>query len=363
MKILFVNNFRKRGGGEEFLMELLPGLVGKGAGIGIVCRPNRPLATMFKDFSVKVFPVEKSGLRGLRSFFKIARIVKENKYDIICIQRGHDIIQAWFAAMISGVHPRMVYTVHVADFINSRFLLGRMHKIVTISRHIAEKILSYYPKLRDRTLIIHHGIDLTIFNVSQGEKGSIRSRFGLSADTPLVSSSGSMWKNQIEFLDALVIIKKEIPSVRYLLLTPMAPMPQLQEFKDRAAELGVMDAILWLDILPKQYMPAYYADIDLAIGTFRNEGFGLWVVEAMAMGTPVVAFDGGGVRDSLEGCPAAVLIKHGAEDMAVEVTRILKNPLVMARMKEAGPRWVAERFSRERMIEEYFHFFASLVGT
>ncbi len=361
MKILFVNNFRHRGGGEEFLLELLPGLVRKGAGVGIVCRPDTPLTTMFKDFPVEVFPVEKSGLRGLSSFCEIQRIIKENKYDIICIQRGHDIVQAWIASILSVRRPRLVYTVHVADFINSRFLLNRMDHIVTISRHIMQKIISFQPAISDRISIIHHGINLDEFKSDGKARGFIRNRFKLAPDTPLISTSGSMWKNQIEFLDALIEIRKKMPTIRYLLLTPMADMPQMRKFKDHAVELGVADSILWLDTLPKEDMPSYYADIDLAISTFRNEGFGLWVVEALAMGTPVVAFDEGGVRDSLEGCPAGVLVKNGAQEMAAEVVRILKNREVKRRMSEAGPQWVTERFSRERMVEEYFKLFDSLV--
>ncbi len=362
MNILFVNNFRYRGGGEEFLLDLLPGLVRKGARIGIVCRPNTPLTTMFADFPISVYPIKKSGLGGLGSFFRIAGIIRNEEYGIISIQRGHDIVQAWIAAVLSGRRPRMVYTVHVADFINSRFLLNRMDRIVAISRHIATKILSFHHALSNKIAIIHHGIDLETFDRDRTTRGSIRSRLKLSPDTPLISSSGSMWKNQIEFLDALVEIRKEIPGVRYLLLTPLAPMPQLQEFKDRAAALGVTDALLWLDTLPKGDMPSYYADIDIAISTFRNEGFGLWVVEALAMGTPVVAFDGGGVRDSLEGCPAGVLVKHGAREMAAEVVQILKNREIKRRMSEAGPPWVDEQFSRERMIDSYHRFFDSLVN-
>jgi glycosyltransferase involved in cell wall biosynthesis len=84
-------------------------------------------------------------------------------------------------------------------------------------------------------------------------------------------------------------------------------------------------------------------------------------VEALAMGTPVVAFDGGGVRDSLEGCPAGILVKNGALEMASEVVRILKDRAVRKQMSVTGPQWVAERFSRERMVEEYSRFFDSLV--
>lgn len=361
MKILFVNNFRYRGGGEEFLLDLLPGLVQRGARIGLVCRPHTALSSLFKDLPVHVYPIEKSGLRGLSSFLKIAKIIRDNGYDIISIQRGHDIIQAWIAALLSRANPRLIYTVHVADFMKSRFLLGRMDHIVAISRYLKDKIASFYPSRSRKVRIIHHGIDLDALKNSKSAPGFIRNRFGITSGTPVVSSSGTMWKNQIEFLDALVEIKKEFPSIRYLLLTPMADMPQLREFKDRAVTLGIADTLLWLDTIPKSDMPSYFADIDLAISTFRREGFGLWVIEALAMGTPVVAFDEGGVRDSLEGCPAGVLIKNGAKEMAGEVIRILKDNNVRKRMSKAGPRWVAERFSRERMVEEYFQFFNSIV--
>ncbi len=360
MKILFVNNFRYRGGGEEFLLELLPGLAAKGATVGLVCRPGTPLAAMFRDFPIEVHPLEKSGLRGLSSFVRLAKIIRDRRYDVISIQRGHDIIQAWIGALLSGTRPCLTYTVHVADFIGSRFLLNRMDRIITISRYIAGKLESFSSALRGKIAVIPHGIDLTVFRQGARPRGFLRSRLNIPAETPLVSTSGSMWKNQIEFLDALVAIRKKVPQVRYLLLTPLVDMPQLREFKARSEALGVADAILWHDTLPKEHMPSYYADIDLAISTFRNEGFGLWIVEAMAMGTPVVAFDGGGVRDPLEGCPAGVLIRNGAQEMAGEVVRILTDQNAKTQMSEAGPRWVVGQFNKDRMIDEYYKEFSSL---
>jgi glycosyltransferase involved in cell wall biosynthesis len=357
MKILFVNNVRYRSGGEEYLMDLLPGLSKKGAMVGIVCRPHAPLASMLKGTSVHVYPVEKSGIRGLLSTLRIARIIRREKYEIISIQRGHDIIQSWIASLLSGRRPELVFTAHTADFIKSRFLLGRMQRIVAISRHIFRKIEDLSPMLSGRTSVINNGIDVQTFNAANAKRGAIRGRYGISADTCLISTCGIMWKNQIEFLDALVEIKKEIPGVRYLLLTPLAYVPQVLEFKARAAQLGLTDSVLWLNSLPKEKMPDYYADLDLAVSTYRNEGFGLWVVEALAMGTPVVAFDGGGVRDILEGSPAAVLIKDGAVEMTREVIRILKNRETLKRMSNAGPKWAAERFSKERMVEDYFRFY------
>jgi glycosyltransferase involved in cell wall biosynthesis len=49
--------------------------------------------------------------------------------------------------------------------------------------------------------------------------------------------------------------------------------------------------------------------------------------------------------------------------MADAVIKILQNPAEHARMSKAGPQWTAERFSRERMVNNYFRLFQSLVET
>jgi glycosyltransferase involved in cell wall biosynthesis len=172
---------------------------------------------------------------------------------------------------------------------------------------------------------------------------------------------GDLWKNQIEFLDAFVFIRQAVPDARFALVASERNSAPLESFKRRAAELGLTDALVWTGRLAKEDMPSFYADIDIAVSTHRNEGFGIWVLEALAMGTPVVSVNAGGIRDTLEGCPAGVLVDGGPRGMADAVIRVLKDPSQKTRMAAAGPVWVASRFSRERMVTDYFSFFASLV--
>jgi glycosyltransferase involved in cell wall biosynthesis len=48
--------------------------------------------------------------------------------------------------------------------------------------------------------------------------------------------------------------------------------------------------------------------------------------------------------------------------MAGEIIRILKDVGARKKMSEAGPGWVAERFNRERMVEDYYRFFEACIG-
>jgi len=355
-----VNNFRGRGGGEEFLRDLLPGLAAKGVKVGLICRPNTPLVDMFANSEITLYPIRRSGMGTISAVFKTAKVIKEGGYEIIDIQRGHDIIQSWMGAKLSGRNPALMYTPQVPEFLRSRFLLSRMKKIVTISRHIRDRIVSYFPKLAARTSIIYYGIDLDKFKPENIRRGILRSRFGLPLDARIIGTVGDLWKNQIEFLDALVLIDKELPGTRFALVGSENGTGPVEAFKQRAEELGLTQAILWTGRLSKEDMLSFYADINVAVSTHRNEGFGIWVLEALAVGTPVVSVNEGGIRDSLEGCPAGVLVDGGPERMAAEVIRILKNESLRASMADAGPRWTAERYSRQRMTDDYFRFFQSL---
>jgi glycosyltransferase involved in cell wall biosynthesis len=360
MKILFVNNFRGRGGGEEFLRDLLPGLVRKGVKVGLVCRPATPLAGMFTDAGIEVYPVRRSGADALTSAFTIAKIMKQGGFEIVSIQRGHDIIQSWVASLLSLRSPVLTYTVQVPEFLRSRFLLGRMDRITTISRYIYGKIAEFSPSVEQSMSILYYGIDLNKFNPGITPSGWFRSRFGLTRDTKVIATVGDLWKNQIEFLDALVEVRKTVPDVKYVLVASETGIGQIGEFKDRASRLGLTDAVIWAGRFSKEEMLLFYKDVDVAISTHRNEGFGIWVLEALAMGTPVIAVNEGGIRDSLEGCRAGSLVDGGASDMAAMVIRVLTDDPLRQEMSAAGPKWVAEKFSSERMVDDYYQFFDSL---
>jgi glycosyltransferase involved in cell wall biosynthesis len=362
VKILFVNNFRGRGGGEEFLRDLLPGLVSKGVKVGLVCRPDTPLVEMFRDSAIELHPIDRSGLNGIRAVFRTGEVIRQGGYEIIDVQRGHDIIQSWLGAGVSGARPVLMYTPQVPEFLRSRFLLSRMSRIVTISRHIRDKVVSFCPKLASRTSIIYYGIDLGKFRPENIRRGTMRERLGVPPGTPIIGTVGDLWKNQVEFLDALLLIRKDFPDARFALVASQAESPALRAFRDRAGVLGLTDALLWTGRLTKDEMLAFYSDLDLAVSTHRNEGFGIWVLEALAVGTPMISVNEGGIRDSLEGCPAGVLVDGGPAEMAAAVVKVLRDPVLRKNLSAAGPGWVADRYSRDRMVRDYHSFFAALIN-
>src|SRR5208283_5187728 len=273
-----------------------------------VCRPDTPLAGMFQGTSIHIYPIERSGIQGITSVFKIANIIWSGGYTIINIQRGYDIIQTWVASLLSLQKLALLYTPQVPEFYKLRFFLNRMCRIITISRYIKDKLINYHQALGARVDILYYGIDLALFNPTNISRGTFREKFGISRETIIIGTVGDLWKNQEEFLEALPIIRKAYPDARFALVASTEEVGKIKEFTDRADKLGVSNALIWAGRLSKEEMLSFYIDIDVAVCTHRNEGFGIWILEALAMSKPVVAFNIGGVRDSLEGCPAGILV-------------------------------------------------------
>ena len=84
------------------------------------------------------------------------------------------------------------------------------------------------------------------------------------------------------------------------------------------------------------------------------EGFGLPPLEAMAVGTPVIAYPSGALTDIVEDGVTGFLVNN-VDEMAAAIRRVHE-------ISPAACRATAERrFSRDRMVREYFDLYAAMV--
>jgi D-inositol-3-phosphate glycosyltransferase len=84
--------------------------------------------------------------------------------------------------------------------------------------------------------------------------------------------------------------------------TPDEEMTRLQDLR---RELGITDIVTFLGAKDQEILPNYYAAAEMVIMPSHYESFGMVALEAMAMGTPVIASEVGGlaflVRDDENG--------------------------------------------------------------
>jgi glycosyltransferase involved in cell wall biosynthesis len=107
-----------------------------------------------------------------------------------------------------------------------------------------------------------------------------------------------------------------------------------------AGSLGLADAVEFVSGLRDAELAAFYCAADVLVMLSEHEGFGVPLVEAMAHGLPIVAYDAGAVREVLDG--AGVLLDHkGPRQVARAVADLTSNPAERERLVDAGHRRVA----------------------
>ena len=202
----------------------------------------------------------------------------------------------------------------------------------------------------ERLRVIHNGSDFTGLGTTASEISDFRRQHGIPDGTRIVGSVFRFYneKDPLLWVRTAARVARARPDVIFLLVGTGPMQAKLMKLADK---LGIADR-LFLPGTEKNIAPAYAA-MDVLLLTSRLEGLPNVVIEAQALGIPVVATDAGGTRDTvLDGETGWIEAKRNPSRLAARVLFVLDNPDWAAKARQRGPAFVSERFGIKRMIEE-----------
>jgi glycosyltransferase involved in cell wall biosynthesis len=157
-------------------------------------------------------------------------------------------------------------------------------------------------------------------------------------------------KNQRLTLETAGWLQAEFPDLRVLIVGSGPDRDDLERYAD---ELGVAAVFLGL----RGDVPALMALADLAVLPSLNEAMPMTLIEAMAVGTPVVANAVGEMGEILESTGAGIAVPaHDAEGFRSACLQVLADPALRARLSGAG-RQASRRWDAAEMIDRYAALF------
>jgi len=133
-----------------------------------------------------------------------------------------------------------------------------------------------------------------------------------------------------------------------------ADEPYLREVRDRLAAAGMSDDVEFIDRLEWGDKLRFLASLSvLSVPTVRGEAFGLYAVEAMACGVPVVLPRHGGAVEIVEAAGGGLLSEpNDPAALAWTIERVLLDRGLARTLSEAGRKGVAEHFDVGRMAAQ-----------
>lgn len=125
-----------------------------------------------------------------------------------------------------------------------------------------------------------------------------------------------------------------------------------EKLKRRSSALGLDGAVSFEGFVPQERKLYWLRRAWAAVFPSEKEGWGLTVIEANACGTPVIASDSEGLRDSVSDGSTGILVPHGSvEDLACQMKKLVEEPERRERLGRRAVQW-AGNFSWETTAEK-----------
>jgi glycosyltransferase involved in cell wall biosynthesis len=203
-----------------------------------------------------------------------------------------------------------------------------------------------------RVVVVPNGIDTHRFRPDTIARQQSRARLGIADDVPLLIATGRLEyeKGFHITIHALQRIRKRYPKAQLIIAGDGVSRPMLE----RLAEQTAPGAVHFTGHVPNEDLPALLAAADVYLmPTLRNEGMPMTIIEALAVGLPVIASRVGGVPSTITDGETGLLIPVGHTQALAQATiRVLEDDQLRLRLAHAA-RAIAERlYSQTHMVAE-----------
>jgi len=260
-------------------------------------------------------------------------------YGIICERRASPALvhahdgHALRLALWSGANP-VVATRRVVFPVRPGGTWTKVSRVIAISRAV-EAALVRGGVARDRISVIPDGIPVR--EIAAATPSHVRAGQHWPPDAPLVACIAALTpeKGHHTLINAAALLAARMPEVRWALA---GDGPQRARLEQHAAEAGLTGRIAFLGHI--DYVDQLIAEASVIASAATSEGLGSTLLDAMALGRPIVATAVGGVPELLASGSGALVPNGDAPALAREIARVLGDSAVATAMAAAGRRAV-----------------------
>lgn len=319
-----------------------------------------------RERGIEVLPLRSRGRMDLRVASDIARLVREQQFDVVHTHEYKSDLLGLLAGRLRSVP--LVSTAHgwITNSLKSRLLIGAGKRLL----RYFDSVIAVSPAIRDelvrlgvpadRVRLIHNAIVVENYQPQDQAPGALRRYFDLPDHARIIGNVGrlSREKGQADFIAAAARIARRFPQAYFVLI---GDGPDRAALERLAAEQGIAERVLFTghhrDIRP------FYRDLDALALTSYTEGFPNVLLEALCMGKPVLATRVGGVPDIVEDHLTGHLVEPGAVDaIAHRLEELLERDDLSRSMVEAGRARIRERFEFGQRMQRVEALYDEVLG-
>lgn len=366
-----------------FYRRLLQRLQNEGFEPEICSSPGRELDYFEKQFGIKVYQVDIlrriTPWQDVLTILKLVRIFKQNRYDLVHAHTPKAGLLGMIAARLAAVKCR-IYTCHGLPLETESGLKRQLltyaervscalaHQVLAVSYSLADKLTEYKICSRLKLTVLGDGtacgVELNCFTRTPDlikRSRVIRSRFSISDDDIVIGFIGRLVpdKGVHILIESFTRLYELYPNIQLLILGDFEPHRGL--LPDETIEvLNNHPGIIHLGFTDE--IEQYYAAMDMLVLPTRREGFPYTILEAGAMGLPVVATKVTGCVDAVvDGQTGLVVPPDDVSALTAAMRRLLDYPQLRLRMGQKARKRVEEKFTSQRLLDAHIKLYRKML--
>ncbi len=301
----------------------------------------------------------------IAGIFKLASLMRAERIKIVHTHMYASSIAGMAAARLAGI-PGKVVNMHSLHEWHSRRriliaakLFGYADKIITVSNAIGCDLARRLRLPPDKIITIHNGVDLARFE----PKSAVcigKETLGIKKNELVIGAVGRLvaFKGFKYLLRAFHTVSARRSDTKLVIVGGGELKDKLMQ---EAQLLGIADKVIFAgrqeDVIP------YLSSFDLMVMPSITEGLPNALLEAMAMGKPVVASNVGGIPEVIEDKVSGFLApSKDSQELALAVETLLADKELRLNVGQAGRRRVEKFFSIERVYKQTVSLYKELLS-
>ena len=358
-------------GTEQYLLTLARELTRQGACPLVLCRPDTPLHQAAQSQGLNAQPIL-SAQNALRAAPALASALRGHSVDLLHAHNGRTSL---LAALTAGrLNVPAVLTQHflAPQFTTYRGLKrvvagaahhwvnGRLAHVIAISDAARSAMLARERLPAAKVTTVWNGI-LPPDASNAARLRAIRQELGVTPTQPLVVTVARLVEEKgiAYLLQAIALMRPDWPHARFVIVGEGEKAVWLSQ---QAQGLGLHDSVVFTGF--RRDAQDIIAASDLFALPSPAEPFGLVLLEAMALGKPIIATRAGGPLEIVDDGETGLLVAPSdPAALAQGMARLLTDLPAAARMGQAGRARFEQRFTARRMAQETLAVYAKALQT
>ncbi len=349
----------KIGGTENYLLTLIKAQKNKfNISVGYI-KEKGIIGEKLEEAGVKVYK--------LNSLYKIYRFIKTQKIHILHTHLYRANILGRIVGKIASVPIIISGQQSIDDW--KRFyhvwldrITARFINCIITNAFTTKHILSVREKIDNKKIyVVYNGVDTNVFN--PGVKSSlIRGKWGLGPKDFIVGSLLRLHREKgVHYIPEIVAkVRSKIPEIKFLVV---GDGPLKGKLKEEIKNLSLAENLILTGCtVPDNILPAILSLVDLFFLPSKEESLSQAILEAMAMGKPIVAANVGGVSEAvLDGITGKLIPPDDPLALAECIVWMFNHRQEMVQMGEEGRKRVIKLFGMDTMISQTQKIYDDLI--